>query len=133
MRSRSLANYLALAQGLFYVLTGLWPLLSIRTFQMVTGPKTDLWLVKTVGVLVAVIGGVLLNASRRPLPPEAPLLAVGSAAGLTAIDVVYVARRRISRIYLLDALAETALIAAWALAWPRQRATEQTDYIDALD
>jgi hypothetical protein len=35
-------------------MTGLWPLVSIGTFQQVTGPKTDLWLVKTVGVLIAV-------------------------------------------------------------------------------
>ena len=49
-------NYISLAQGLFYFLTGVWALVSIDTFQKVTGPKTDLWLVKTVGVLFRVIG-----------------------------------------------------------------------------
>ena len=47
---------LALLQGIFYVATGVWPLIDIVSFQVVTGPKTDLWLVKTVGVLVTVIG-----------------------------------------------------------------------------
>jgi hypothetical protein len=34
-------------QGIYYLLTGLWPLVSIGTFQMVTGEKTDVWLVHT--------------------------------------------------------------------------------------
>ena len=119
-QSSNLARYLSIAQGLYYAITGIWPLVSIGTFQKVTGPKVDLWLVKTVGVLVGVIGGVLASAGfRRQVPAEVALLAVGSAAGLAGIDVVYVARRRISRIYLLDAVAEAVLIACWALAWLR--------------
>jgi hypothetical protein len=107
---------LCLAQGLYYTVTGVWPLLSIRTFLAVTGPKTDVWLVKTVGVLVAVIGGVLLASWYRggPPAPEVVLLAVAAALGLTAIDVWYVARRVIAPIYLLDAAAEIALVGLWA-------------------
>src|SRR5436853_7459331 len=52
-------------QGVFYVLTGVWPLLDIGSFQAVTGPKVELWLVRTVGMLVIVIGGVLVMAARR--------------------------------------------------------------------
>ena len=122
-RSTSLLRYVSLAQSLYYILTGLWSLVSIRTFQMVTGPKTDIWLVKTVGVLVMLIGGVLAMAGlRKQIAPEVPVLAVGSAAALTGIDVVYVAQRRISPIYLLDALGEVALIFLWAVAW-KSRAT----------
>ena len=42
-----------------------------------------------------------------------PLLAISSAAGLAVIDVVYVKKRTISPLYLLDAAAEAVLIAAW--------------------
>ncbi len=109
---------IALAQAAYFIITGVWPLVSIRTFEMITGPKTDRWLVKTAGVLITAIGAALGVAGlRRRQGPEIPVLAVGSAVGLTAIDVVYVARGRISRVYLLDALAEVALILAWAVAW----------------
>jgi hypothetical protein len=108
-------RFVSLAQAAYYVLTGVWPLVSIGTFQKVTGPKVDLWLVKTVGVLVAVIGGVLGVAGlRRRAVPEVALLGAASAAGLAAIDVIYVAKKRISPIYLLDALGELILIALWA-------------------
>jgi hypothetical protein len=114
-------HLLSLAQGLFYFITGVWPLVSIGSFQKVTGPKTDLWLVKTTGVLISVIGVVLLVAGfRRREGPEIPLLAVGSAAGLTGIDVVYVAKKRISPIYLLDALVELGLIGWWAFTWKQE-------------
>lgn len=106
-----------IGQAVYYLLTGVWALISINTFQKGTGPKVDTWLVRTVGVLVAVIGGVLAMAGvRRQQTPEIPTLAIGSALGLTAIDVVYVARKRISPIYLLDALGELLLVGLWAVA-----------------
>jgi hypothetical protein len=113
---------LALLQGVFYLATGIWPLLHIVSFQMVTGPKTDLWLVRTVGVLVAVIGVVLLSAARhRRITEEIVLLAAGSALGLAAIDLVYALTGRISAVYLGDAVVELGLAALWLLARRRAR------------
>ncbi|HEX8600013.1 MAG TPA: hypothetical protein VF952_16045 [Chloroflexia bacterium] len=113
---RKLYSLLSYGQAVYYALTGLWAIVDIRSFQKVTGPKVDIWLVKTVGVLIIVIGAVLGLAGKRGEPvPEVPLLAVGSAAGLTAIDIIYVARKRIRPVYLLDALAEVGLIALWGV------------------
>ncbi|QXE90311.1 hypothetical protein KP001_18155 [Geomonas subterranea] len=107
----------ALVQGAYFLITGLWPIFSITTFMMVTGPKTDLWLVKTVGAVLAVIGAALLVAGfNAELGEAVRLLAVGSAAALAAVDVIYVSRKIIAPIYLLDAVAEAALIAWWAVA-----------------
>jgi hypothetical protein len=109
---------IAVIQGLYFLLTGIWPIVHIESFLMVTGPKVDLWLVKTVGVLVAVIGAVLLSASRsRRITNEIVLLAVGSALGLAIIDVVYA--RRVSPVYLADAAAELGLVVLWAVGRAR--------------
>src|SRR5262245_43877888 len=95
-----------IGQGLYYFLGGVWPLLAMNSFLAVTGPKTDLWLVQTVGVLVAVIGGVLLLAARHPTAPtEVVALAIGAAVALTVVDVTFVIQGRIPPIYLLDASA----------------------------
>jgi hypothetical protein len=124
----SLPRVVALGQAVFYIVTGIWPLISIDTFQKVTGPKTDLWLVKTAGVLITAIGLALgLAGLRRQQPPEAALLGVASAAGLTAIDVVYVQRGRISPVYLLDAVAEVGIILAWAVAWVNKSPSPSED------
>ena len=109
----------AFVQAAYYGPSGLWPILSLRSFEWITGPKVDGWLVKTVGGLVSVVGGVLaLAAHRRRLTPEMELLAMGTALSLAAVDVVTVSRRRIRRIYLLDAAANLGLVAAWLLGRP---------------
>src|SRR3954470_2571453 len=92
---------LTLAQGLYFTATGIWPLVHMRSFEAVTGPKADKWLVKTVGVLVSVTGGVRVSAAaRRTLPPDPAALAIGSAAALGAVDTIYAAKKRIPPIYL---------------------------------
>lgn len=119
-------------QGLYYLITGLWPLLSIETFLLVTGPKTDHlqspnptpvdhWLVMTVAVLIVAVAVTLLVAAwRRRNPPEAAVLAIGSALALTAIDVVYVSRGVIQPIYLVDAAGEVVFLFAWMVALFRE-------------
>jgi hypothetical protein len=96
-------------QGVMYVVTGVWPLLHMASFEAVTGPKTDDWLVHTVGLLLAVIGAVLLLAAARPAVDRLVVaLAIGAALSLAAIDIVYVLNGTISRIYLVDAAIEIA-------------------------
>src|SRR3954454_16773198 len=101
---------LAIVQGAYFTLTGVWPLVHVRLFMAVTGPKTDVWLVRTVGVLVLVIGiTVGLAGWRGGLKPEIVLLAVGSAVGLAGIDLIYVLRGAIARIFLADAAVELVI------------------------
>jgi len=114
---QSLRRLVAFTQASYFLVTGFWPLLNIRSFEWISGPKVDRWLVKTVSALIAVIGSVIgLAAWRRRLTPEIELLGVGSSLALATIDVIYVARRRIRRVYLLDAVAEAALAATWLIA-----------------
>jgi hypothetical protein len=112
----------ALVQGVYYLAAGLWPIVDIDSFQSVTGPKTDLWLVRTVGALVTVIGLVLISAARRRrVTDEILLLGLSSALALTAIDVIYALSGRISVIYLADAAAEIGLAALWGVGRLRSR------------
>src|SRR4051812_4309078 len=112
----SLPVKLCWLQGVYYLVTGVWPLLSIRTFKAVTGEQgktdnaqtgleADHWLIMTVSVLITAIAITLLVAAlRRRTPIEVAVLAIAAAAGLTAIDVTYTARGVIAPIYLLDAV-----------------------------
>ena len=107
----------ALVQGIYFFVTGIWPLLHMKSFLKVTGPKTDLWLVKTVGVILAVIGVVLIVAQvNGEINSSIILLAIGSGLGLAIVEFVYVAKRVISPIYLGDAFAELILIAWWVIS-----------------
>ena len=126
----------AFVQGAYFLLTGLWPILSIDTFQAVTGPKTDLWLVYTVGAMAAFIGSaLLLAAANRRLTAEVAFLGIGSAAALAAIDVIFVVRGVLSWVYLVDAVAEAGLIIWWAVLLsrpPRPAPPPQYPHVAAL-
>jgi hypothetical protein len=100
-------------QGSFNVINGLWPLVHMRSFEAVSGPKTDKWLVRTVSGLLITVGLEQLHASSREETAAAKRLGIGAAATLAAIDLVYVANGRISRIYLLDATVELLIIRRW--------------------
>lgn len=103
-----------LIQSVYYTVTGIWPLIEIRSFQAITGPKTDLWLVKTVGIAVAAIGAAIGVAGRRgAITPETVQLATSAALGLAAVESSYALRGRISKVYLVDALVNVLFTFAW--------------------
>src|SRR5512146_3095644 len=99
-----LARTILYCQGVYYVMTGVWPLINMLTFEYVTGPKSDAWLVKTVGLLALVIGTVILFGLREAkIPAEVPLLAGLAAVAFLVVDVVYAMNGTISAIYFADA------------------------------
>lgn len=101
-------------QGVFYIATGLWPILHLRSFERVTGPKVDGWLVQTIGGLIAAVGAALLVGAREGRrSPALTVLGVGSACALGAADLLFSTRGRISSIYAADAVAEAALCGLW--------------------
>ena len=109
-------NLVALVQGGYFIVTGMWSIVHIESFQWITGRKTDLWLVKTAGILLTVIGSVLVLATTRDqINLPVVVLGTASAAGLIAIEAVYVFKQVISRVYLLDALIEVVFILWWGL------------------
>jgi hypothetical protein len=99
-------------QSVYYLVTGLWPVIHFPSFEAVTGPKTDDWLVHTVGVLAAAIGLSLGVAVVRAQTQAEPVttLAIASALAFAGIDLVYGLSGRISPIYLADAGVELGLI-----------------------
>jgi hypothetical protein len=123
--SRPFANVLHL-QAAYYVLTGIWPILHIRSFEMITGPKPERWLVRTLGGVVTAIGASLWTAARQSEPgAETSVLAFGGAAALAASDAIYALKRRISPVYLADAAVQAALIGALTRAIRAPRAARE--------
>ena len=88
---------------------------------MITGPKTDLWLVRTVGSLLTLTGILLLvGACRRRVSVELAVIALGQNLILSAIALVYVWKGVILSIYLFDAMVQTTMALAWLFALWRQ-------------
>jgi hypothetical protein len=96
----------------YLVATGVWSLAHRPSFERVTGPKEDYWLVQTVGALAIAVGASLgVAGRRRAQEPETIVLGAASciAFGLASLR----ASQTESRVYLGDALLEIAFLAAW--------------------
>ena len=113
------ATVVAVAHGAFNVVGGLWPLLHLRSFEWVFGPKRDVWLQMTTGGLLVSAGAAQLAAAPAPWGPvHARRIGRGPAVTLLAVDLVYVPKGRIRPTYLLDAAMQTGWITAWLRTRP---------------
>ena len=102
-------------QGIYYIITGAWPIVSLSTFETITGPKTDDWLVHMVGALAIAIGVTILVGARgrgieKKIRREIVFLSAVSAIAFAAIDVVYVLNQTLRPIYLGDAALEGLIL-----------------------
>jgi hypothetical protein len=103
-------------QSVYYFITAVWGLADIHSFMEVTGPKTDIWLVKTVSVLIipislSLICGVFFNT--HPVPVM--LVAATSALGFAAIDFYYTANDTIKWVYAIDGTVQALFFLVWCI------------------
>lgn len=108
-------NILLGTQSAYYLLTGLWPLVHMVSFMEISGYKTDIWLVKTVGALILCAGLTFLaEIYLRESSSAVVFMAISVAAGLLGIDIYYSLNGVISKVYLVDAFIQFLFAAAWA-------------------
>lgn len=113
-RKQNFIRTMALTQGIYFFLTGLWPIVDIHSFILVTGPKTDLWLVKMVGLLTMAISFlILLVAYKRRITIESLTLILFSSFSYLLIDVIYSLEKVIRYVYLGDAALQFLFIGGW--------------------
>ncbi len=111
---RPMRSRVWIAHALYFVVGGLWAVLGRRSFEAITGPKTDYWLVRTVGGLLVAVGAVIgMAGARERITADIRWLAIATSGVLAVIDVVFTATGRIRPVYLLDALANVVLIGGW--------------------
>jgi len=103
-----------IVQGTYTLITAIWALIDIDSFMAVTGPKTDIWLVKTVAALLIPIAISLLypvffvSTFLQPF-----LLGFLTAIALAIVDFYYSMNGVISKIYMWDGVAESVFAIVW--------------------
>lgn len=102
---------LARVQGIYYIVTGLWPLLHMSSFEAVTGRKTDKWLVKTSGLMIAGVGLSLLLIDTE----AARVLGLTIATIVAATEAYYSLKGTLSIVYFIESLIEFVFILIWIL------------------
>ena len=101
-------------QSIYAFITGVWPLIDIASFVTITGPKEDIWLVKTVGAMLIPVS-ITLAAFTRINTSRVPAILLGGLTALVfaVIDFQYALAGVISNVYLLDGSLQVLFIAGW--------------------
>jgi hypothetical protein len=99
-------------QGVYYIVTGLWPFVSLSTFVAMVGPKPDVFQLFVTSALIVAIGAVVL--SDAPDPAMGTIrLSVAGAAALLIMEIVFAGSIR--PVFALDGAVEFCLIAGVVL------------------
>jgi hypothetical protein len=107
-------KFILYSQAVYIFLTGVWPIVDIESFMLVTGPKTDIWLVKTVGALLIPVSiSMFFFAREKSEKLPVIILCAGTSISFILIDLYYSLSGTISKIYLLDAAVEGIFLVAW--------------------
>ena len=113
MNRQKLYKYALLVQGMYVLLTAVWALVDIQSFMVITGPKTDVWLVRTVAVLLICISLFFLLSSKKSEEPRVTLTALVFSFGLAYIDFYYTLNNTIRWVYALDGIVESMFGLLW--------------------
>ena len=100
-------------QGMYIFLTALWALVDIKSFMIITGPKTDIWLVKTVAVSLISISLFFILSSAKSEDPAVSFAAFVFSFGFGYLDFFYSMNNTIRWVYAIDGIIESLFGLLW--------------------
>ncbi len=109
-----------IAQGLYYLAVGLWPLLHFSSYARAVALPLQPFQVQTFAAVLIVVGGSLIEAARREPPGPFPTLLGAAVAGAIALVSLFWLPRLGGMSWLwLDLLVEVAFAVTLLLLFPR--------------
>jgi hypothetical protein len=118
-RWRPATRLLFLIQCSYFFTMALWPIVDIESVVAITGPRTDIWLVKTVASLQMAISltmalCIFIRPDRRLTFP----LGIITALAFILVDLYSVMTGVTLKIYLADAAIEFCFLMNWLATIP---------------
>lgn len=91
-------------QGIYYLISGIWPLLHLKSFAKLSGKKPDPFQTRVTGLLFSAIGLALIVGSRKKRP-EGEVVLLGAATA-TAAAAATLSHKRKNIGLLMDLIPE---------------------------
>ncbi len=102
-------------QGLYYLVTGGWAIVSLESFSGFTGHYGDAFEMHSMATLIVALGLFFLwGAANENLARPAGFLALGSAIAVALPELIHLPGENISVLFWLDFAEETSVAAVLA-------------------
>jgi len=113
-------RWVLLGQGVYYVLTGLWPLIDFHSFARFVALQVIPFQAQALAAVLVVLGASLIEAARRQPPGPYPTMLGAAVAGAIAVVSLFWLPRlgAVSGLWI-DLAIELAIAAALILLYPR--------------
>jgi hypothetical protein len=109
-----------LTQGVYYLLTGLWPLLDFDSFASFVALNVIPFQAQAFAAVIIVIGASLIEAARREPPGPFPtMLGLAVAGAIAIVSLFWLPRMGVASGLWIDFAFEVAIAAALVLLYPR--------------
>ncbi len=109
-----------IAQGIYYVASGLWPLVHFASFADRVAVQINPFQAQTFGAVLVVLGASLIEAARREPPgPYPTLLGAAVAAAIALTGLWWLPRLGTASVLWIDLVLEVAFAVALILLYPR--------------
>ncbi|MGV9013135.1 MAG: hypothetical protein ACOH13_11120 [Flavobacteriales bacterium] len=115
------------AHALYLLIGGAWPLLSLRTFEEVTGPKSDHFLVRTVALILVLVASILFTQRKPPVERSAVFTAMGISCILGSVALFSAAGGWVWKVYFIDGGMHLLFASAWVYLLLRHQVPFRTD------
>ncbi len=108
------------AQGIYYLLTGIWPLAHFPSFAGAVGLQINAFQAQSFGAVIAVVGATLAEASRKEPPGAYPTaLGIAVAGAVALVSLVWLPRTGAGSALWVDLTIEVAFAVALVVLYPR--------------
>jgi hypothetical protein len=108
------------AQGVYYLLAGLWPLVHFGSFADAVALLINPFQAQTFGAVIAVVGSSLIEACRRGPPAAKPTaLGIGIAGAIALVSLLWLPRQGGWSALWIDLAFEVTFAVALVVLYPR--------------
>lgn len=115
MQIRKNILWLPFVQGMYFLITAVWPLIDMTSFMAVTGPKVDQWLVRTVSMLLIPYTYICFWVAFHSEAVSKLLITVMTLTGLglALVELIHYMNGTIKWVYAADAILQIIFVIWW--------------------
>lgn len=114
MKRDTIITTVGVTHAAFFLIGGLWPLVDMQSFESVTGPRSDHWLVRSLAGMLIIVGAALIwSVQRGHIDHSMRGVAAGSSGMLALVALISGMNGPVDPVSVIGASLHGVLALCW--------------------